>query len=81
MVQRARSAASISCMRRLALRSSARRRAPSPLPARLMKKSSILKPDVIPFGLTRLDARTRAMVRASFVNRPRGGAVETVATV
>jgi hypothetical protein len=45
-----------------------------------MKNRSILKPDVIPFGLTRVDARARAIVRASFVNRPRGGAVETVVT-
>ena len=48
---------------------------------RLMKNSSIRRPDVIPFGLTCLDARVRAMVRASFAKRPRGGVVETVVTV
>jgi hypothetical protein len=46
-----------------------------------MKNSSMRRPDVIPFGLTRLDARVRAMVRASFVKSARGGAVETVVTV
>ena len=39
------------------------------------------KPDVGPLGLTRGDARARAMVAASRVNRPGGGAVETVVTV
>jgi hypothetical protein len=46
-----------------------------------MKNSSILRPEVIPAGLTRLDARLRAMVRASLVKSPGGGAVETVVTV
>lgn len=46
-----------------------------------MKKSNILRPDVMPFRLTRLDASVFAIIRASFVNSPRGGAVETVATV
>ena len=68
-------------MRRLARRSSARRVAPIPRPARLMKKSNIRRPDVTPLGLTRLDARVFAIVRASFVNSPGGGAVATVVTV
>jgi hypothetical protein len=46
-----------------------------------MKNSSILKPEVTPLGLTRLDARRRAIVRASCVKRPGGGAVETLVTV
>jgi hypothetical protein len=36
---------------------------------------------VIPFGLTRLEASTRAMVAASRVKSPAGGAVDTVVTV
>jgi hypothetical protein len=46
-----------------------------------MKKSSIRSPDVTPFGLTRREASTRAIVRASRVKSPGGGAVETVVTV
>ncbi|HEY3242572.1 MAG TPA: hypothetical protein VGM03_04395 [Phycisphaerae bacterium] len=37
-------------------------------------------PDPIPFGLTRLLAIVRAIVRASLLNSPGGGAVETVVT-
>jgi hypothetical protein len=46
-----------------------------------MKKSSILRPEVIPLGLTRLDASVRAIVAASAVNSPARGKVETVVTV
>jgi hypothetical protein len=46
-----------------------------------MKNSSILSPDVGPFGLTRLEASVRAIVRAPFVKSPGGGAVDTVVTV
>ena len=35
----------------------------------------------MPFGLTRFDASERAIVSASFVNKPPGGNVETVFTV
>lgn len=76
-----RCSATIACMRRLARRSSARCVAPMPRPARLMKNSNIRRPDVTPFGLTRFDASVFAIVRASFVNSPGGGAVETVLTV
>ena len=69
------------CMSRFARSSSARRAGESCRPARLMKKVSMRKPDVGPLGLTRGDARARAMVAASRVNRPGGGAVETVVTV
>ena len=68
-------------MSRLARSNSARRLGVRPRPARLMKNSSIRRPDVTPRGLTRLEARTRAMIRAFFVNRPGGGAVDTVVTV
>jgi hypothetical protein len=37
-------------------------------------------PDAGPFGDTRFDASDRAMVAASFVNRPSGGWVESVLT-
>ena len=76
-----RCSATIACMRRLARRSSARCVAPIPRPARLMKNSNIRRPDVIPFGLTRFEASVFAIVRASLVNSPGGGAVETVLTV
>ena len=39
------------------------------------------RPEVGPLGETFLDANTRAMVGASFVNRPGGGKVETVVTL
>lgn len=45
-----------------------------------MKKSSIRSPEPGPFGLTRREARAGAMVRASFVNSPRGGSVDTAVT-
>jgi hypothetical protein len=46
-----------------------------------MKKSSMRSPEVGPFGLTRADRSARAIVRASLVKSPAGGAVETVVTV
>jgi hypothetical protein len=46
-----------------------------------MKSSSIRSPEATPFGLTRLDARRRAIVRASRVKSPGGGAVDRVVTV
>lgn len=38
-------------------------------------------PEAGPFGATRLEARLRAIVDASFVNRPSGGWVESVLTL
>jgi hypothetical protein len=45
-----------------------------------MKYVNILRPDPGPFGDTFGDARDRAMVRVSFVNKPAGGCVESVLT-
>ena len=42
-------------------------------PARLMKKVSILIPEPGPLGETFFEARERAIVFASLVNRPSGG--------
>jgi len=38
-------------------------------------------PDRGPFGETLREANVRAIVAASFVNRPRGGCVESVVTL
>jgi len=45
-----------------------------------MKNWIIRIADPVPFGLTRRDAMTRAIVAASFVNSPSGGRVDTVFT-
>jgi hypothetical protein len=45
-----------------------------------MKYISIRSPEGGPFGETLRDRRVRAMVAASFVNRPGGGWVESVLT-
>src|SRR2546430_15448445 len=50
------------------------------LPARLMKNWIMRMPEPMPLGLTFLLAMARAMVCASFVNKPLGGNVETVFT-
>ena len=63
-----------------ALFSSARRKALSPRPARLMKYVSIRIPEPGPFGETFFEARTRAIVLALLVNSPGGGWVESVVT-
>ena len=47
----------------------------------LMKNWIMRIPDAIPFGLTRRVAIVRAIVRASLVNKPAGGNVETVLTL
>lgn len=65
----------------LAFSSSRRREAVRFLPPRLMKYVSIRIPDPGPFGETFREARVRAMVAASFVNRPAGGCVESVVTL
>jgi hypothetical protein len=65
----------------LAFSSSRRRCAESVFPARLMKNWIMRMPDPIPFGLTRLLAIVRAIVRASLLNSPGGGAVETMLTL
>lgn len=52
----------------------------SPLPARLMKYVNIFIPEPGPFGDTLHDANARAIVLASFVNRPACGCVESVLT-
>ena len=45
-----------------------------------MKYVSIRNPDAGPFGETLLEASVRAIVAASFVNRPSGGCVASVLT-
>jgi hypothetical protein len=45
-----------------------------------MKYVSIRIPEPGPFGETLFEARDRAIVAASFVNRPSGGCVESVVT-
>src|SRR5260221_2714537 len=64
----------------LAFRSSARRPALSPRPARFIKYVSIFMPDPGPFGETFLEASTRAIVGALLLNSPAGGCVESVLT-
>jgi len=46
-----------------------------------MKNDSMRSPDEGPLGLTRFEASDRAIVRASLVNNPFGGYVDTVLTV
>lgn len=70
-----------SCRSRLARSSSARRLLESPRPARLIKKSSMRRPEVGPLGLTRFEASALAMVAASLVNNPALGNVDVVVTV
>jgi hypothetical protein len=43
-----------------------------------MKKSSMRRPDLGPFGLTRREARAFAIVAVSFVNSPSSGKVDAV---
>jgi hypothetical protein len=64
----------------LALSSAARRVGLNPFPARLMKYVSMRIPDAGPFGETRFDASSRAIVSGDFVNRPFCGWVESVLT-
>ncbi len=45
-----------------------------------MKNVSIRMPDAGPFGDTRFEASTRAIVAASFVKSPAGGLVDVVFT-
>jgi hypothetical protein len=59
---------------------SARREALKPLPARFMKYVSMRIPDCGPLGETFLEASTRAIVDAFFLNSPAGGCVESVFT-
>src|SRR6266496_4021333 len=64
----------------LAFSNSRRRVAVRPRPPRLMKYVSMRMPDPGPLGETFLDARVRAIVAASLVNKPSGGCVESVVT-
>ena len=64
-----------------ALCSSDRRTALSPRPALFRKYVSMRIPDGGPLGETFLEASTRAIVGALFVNRPAGGWVESVFTL
>jgi hypothetical protein len=61
--------------------SSAQREALKPLPPRLMKYVSMRNPDCGPLGDTFFEASDLAMVAAFFVNKPRGGCVESVLTL
>src|SRR5215510_11125389 len=65
---------------RLALSSSRRRVGERLRPARLIKNVSMRIPELGPFGETFFDAKRRAIVAASLLNKSTGGWVESVLT-